>query len=145
MRHPMLTRAFSVTAAAALAAGAALAVTGSAAASPAAARPTKLSIAEAKSGIYRGQKDVISGRLTNLRNSKQGLADETVYLCRVQGGKLVKVSSKVTGAAGKVSFTVRPGARTRYELVFPGVTHMLAPSHSRIVTVTVRHPKPGAA
>jgi hypothetical protein len=140
MSHPMLTRAFSVTAAAALSVGAALAATGSAGASPAAARPTKLSIAEAKSGVYRGQKDVISGRLTNLRDSKKGLAHETVYLCRIQGGKLVKVGSAVTGTAGRVSFTVRPGARTRYELVFPGVPHVLAPSHSRIVTVTVRKP-----
>ena len=141
MRQPMLTRAVSVVAGAALAARAALAVADVAAASPAATIPTKLSIAEAKSGIYRGQKDVISGRLTNLRNSKDGLANETVYLGQLQGRKLVMVSGKITGTAGRVSFTVQPSVNTRYELVFPGVPHVLAPSDSRIVTVTVRHRK----
>lgn len=138
MRLPMLTRAVSV---AAVSAAAALTLCGAASAATTAARPvhTMLQISAAKSGIYKGQKDVIRGRLTNLRDVKRPLANEVVVLDKVVGKKLVAVGSAKTNAKGWVSYTVKPAANTRYELVFAGVAKKFTPSHSRIITVTVRH------
>jgi hypothetical protein len=96
---------------------------------------TALSIAEWKSVIKDGQKDIVRGTLAR---GKTGFGKERVILDRFDGKKLVPVQAGLTDKAGKIAFTVRPGVTARYELVFAG-TKTLAPSHSGAVTVKVTH------
>lgn len=131
----MRTSLTRVASGAVLAATAVFALAGAAsAATPAAKAHTTLSIAESKTTIKAGQKDVVSGTLAV---GKKGLAKEVVILDRVAGKKLVPVSAQLTGKAGKVAFVVKPKATTKYELVFRGTTK-LAATHSGVVTAVVK-------
>jgi len=94
---------------------------------------TTLSIVESKSVIKDGKTAIVGGTLDH---DATGLAGETVYLEHWVGKRLVGVRTGTTNAAGWVAFTVKPGATSRYELVFRG-TSTLAPSHSGVVTLKV--------
>jgi hypothetical protein len=95
---------------------------------------TELSIVASKTKIQPGGSATISGTLTS---HKVALAGQFVWLYQVVGGKLVNPNGHVTGGLGRVFFTVKPTATTRYELVFKGSTKYL-PTHSGIVTVVVK-------
>lgn len=129
-----LTRAVS---GAAVAAAAVLMLAGPASAAPAHAVRvhTTLSIVQSRNVIKAGQRDVISGRLAS---RGIGLGKHVVYLDRWAGKKFVAVQAEITGPKGGVSFTVRPDVTARYELVYRG-NQVLAPTHSGVVTVKVKH------
>ena len=130
-----LTRAVS---GAAIATATVLALAGPASAKPLTLEHTTLSIVESRSVITDGQTAVVRGTLAH---GKTGLGGETIYLDRWVGMTLVLVRSGLTDLAGQVSFTVKPGVTSRYELVFKG-TATLAPSHSGVVTLKVIAPPP---
>jgi hypothetical protein len=133
MRTSTLTRAGAVTAIAA-AAGLAVAA-GTAGASTPAPAPAKA----AKTTLsVTAKKDVISGTLAS---GKKALAKEVVTLDTVAGKKLTVVGKAVTNKAGKVTFTVKPKASTKYELVFKGAGK-LGGAKSSVVTITVAKAKP---
>jgi flagellar capping protein FliD len=127
MRTSTLTRAATV---ATVAAAASLAAAGTASAvTPVVAAKTVLTASASK--------DVITGTLTA---GKKDLAKEVVTLEAVSGKKLIAVGKAVTSKAGKVTFTVKPKATTKYELVFKGAKG-LAGSASKVVTIKVAAPK----
>jgi hypothetical protein len=110
-----------------------LALAGPANALPTVRAHTTLSIVESRSVIKVGQTAVVSGRLAH---AGIGLGGETVYLDKWIGATLVLVRTGVTGPAGGVAFTVKPGVTSRFALIFKG-TATLAPSHSGVVTLKV--------
>jgi len=96
---------------------------------------TTLSAAAETASITAGSTDKIDGLL--ITKDTKPLAGQWVWLDTVgTGGKLHHLRAFKTGKFGKVSFTVKPAATTTYELEYLG-THVLAPSVSNAVTVTV--------
>jgi hypothetical protein len=97
-------------------------------------KATALSIGETKTKIKPGQSDSIFGTLSTV--GRAPLAGQLVWLGTFVKGKLVIGIGHLTGKFGGVSFTVTPGATTRYELLFQG-TAKYRPTHSGVVTVVV--------
>jgi hypothetical protein len=98
--------------------------------------PTTLSAQAATASITAGMTDKVDGTLVITKDSK-ALPGQWVWLDTVgTGGKLHHLRAIRTGKLGKVAFTVKPAATTTYELQYLG-THVLAPSVSNAVTVTV--------
>ena len=123
----MMTTAALATIAVAASAGTAVAAT------PA---HTSLSIRSVSSVIRAGGHDVISGVLLSNGHAVQG-ADVALEARPAGASSFTQRQHAATGDHGRVSFTVTPAARTTYKLVFAG-TSAYAPSHSGIVTVSVR-------
>jgi hypothetical protein len=110
-----LTRALAGTA---IAAAAVLTAVGTAGAAGATVKlPTSLTLQEQHAVIKAGQTDLLTG---TLKSGSTPVAGRTVMLERFVLGKPVFVDAKMTGGAGHVFFTVKPGKTTRYELVFAG-------------------------
>ena len=96
--------------------------------------PTSLSIRAAKSTIFLGSTDVVSGVLLS---GPYPLPRETIDLFgRTAGHPFSLDATSVTGPKGGVSFTVKPAQTKQFELVFPGSSTFL-PSHSGVVTIVV--------
>ncbi len=97
--------------------------------------PTTLSAQAATASITAGMTDKIDGTLVITKDTK-ALPGQWVWLDTVANGKIHHLRAIRTGKYGKVAFTVKPAATTTYELQYFG-THVLAPSVSNAVTVTV--------
>ncbi|HEX4088573.1 MAG TPA: hypothetical protein VHZ33_07635 [Trebonia sp.] len=97
--------------------------------------PTSLSASAATASITKGSTDKVDGTLVITKDTK-ALPGQWVWLDTVVSGKLHHLRALKTGKFGKVQFTVKPAATTTYELEYLG-THVLAPSVSNAVTVTV--------
>jgi hypothetical protein len=97
--------------------------------------PTTLSATAATGSITAGSTDKVDGTLVITKDTK-ALPGQWVWLDTVANGKLHHLRAIKTGKYGKVAFTVKPAATTTYELQYLG-THLLAPSVSNTVTVTV--------
>ncbi len=80
---------------------------------------TRLSIRNKAIAHGKHHSDMISGTLTSRR---KGVAGETVTLDSRTGKKprWAAAGTATTSAAGSVSFSVAPTARTQYKLVFTG-------------------------
>jgi len=110
----LLTRALAGTA---ITAAATLTATGTASAAPRISAPTTLSITETKAVIKLGQTDTIGG---TLRSGATPLAAQIVLLEQLVRGKLIFLDARFTDTSGDVSYSVKPGRTTWYELVFQG-------------------------
>lgn len=97
--------------------------------------PTTLTATAATGSITAGSTDKVDGTLVITKDTK-ALPGQWVWLDTVANGKLHHLRAIKTGKYGKVAFTVKPAATTTYELQYLG-THLLAPSVSNTVTVTV--------
>ena len=97
---------------------------------------TSLSIRSVSSVITAGGHDVISGVLLSNGHAVQG-ADVVLDARPAGASSFTPRQHAQTGPRGRVAFTVTPSTRTTYKLVFAG-TSAYAPSHSGIVTVSVR-------
>jgi hypothetical protein len=121
-----LTRALAGTA---IAATAVFTAAGIASASTPPKAPTSLSIAASATTITVGSKVTVSGQLTS----------GTTPLAK----HWVPVAERPTGAAGNVAFVREPGTTVSFRLDYLGTTKY-APSHSAVVTVTVKPKTPTA-
>jgi len=98
--------------------------------------PTTLTAQAETASIQAGSTDKVDGTLVVTSDTK-ALPGQWVWLDTVgAGNKLHHLRAIRTGKFGKVAFTVKPAATTTYELQYFG-THVLAPSVSNAVTVTV--------
>ena len=97
--------------------------------------PTTLSAQAATASITAGTTDKIDGTLVITKDTK-ALPGQWVWLDTVANGKIHHLRAIRTGKYGKVAFKVKPAATTTYELEYLG-THVLAPTVSNAVTVTV--------
>jgi hypothetical protein len=129
------TRSLTIAAAAvaaSLAAGPAFAATS--------AKPTGLTLKAAKSTVAPKQREKVVG---TLKQGNRVLAGQAVTLeKRAPGARsFTVVTTRRTDRNGHTFFVVAPGtrkgAKEQYELVFAG-TKAYKPSHSSIVTLTVR-------
>lgn len=94
---------------------------------------TTLSIVASRARLSAGHTATIGG---TLRSGKALIAHRLVWLYRVVNGKLVGGNGHFTNKSGHVTFTVKPGGTTRYELKFFG-GQKYAPTHSGVVTIVV--------
>jgi hypothetical protein len=99
------------------------------------AQETRLSIRNKAVAHGRHHVDQISGVLTSHR---KGVASETITLDARSGKKprWTAVASGTTAAAGSVTFTVTPTAKTQFKLVFAGDS-TYRKSQSNVVTLKV--------
>jgi hypothetical protein len=135
MRASLLTRASSAAAIGALAITGAMATTGAADAATAHRLPTHLAAAKRHAVEHHKRITLIGGLL---RSHTVALKDKTVYLDRrAPGGKWAQIGHEQTNRFGQVAFVVNPQATAQFVLVYKGSLNFL-PSHSRVLTVTVK-------
>jgi hypothetical protein len=97
-------------------------------------RLTSLSLRVVKTTIAPGVRDRITGVL---RSGKVTLAKATVNLwSALPGHPFTRQSAGITDSAGQITFTVRPVATMKYELIFTG-SRSFETSESRALTIKV--------